>query len=649
MAEEKSPISKFHDLFSGSARSHAIFVPNGKKNDSGKALGDYSTRSGPAAAADYQRHLDGKVGLVIVPIREDGTCVFAALDVDPKNYAAEDINEYTLNLRTAVVKRGLPLVYFPTKSGGARLVLFPDAPVPATRVREVLAAWRDLLGLDPKTEIFPKQDTLAESSKGNSVNLPFYGDAAGFEKWYPTLEPVNLDAWFQQREKLDFTQASLGQQTSAAPAADTSAPKGLKLRKGSNFQEELGKVLRYDLQVQADGTKHYNYHGVNGQPCLIKGQLHADDAANNRMSRFVEKDGSVSHNCFSTTCQSSTDEAKVRVALRRLGIESRVLVVTDGSDWREHVKSKNQLSSDPPQYIIEYLVPEKALTLVPAPSYNCKTWLCLQIGNASYRGVGLWWFKGPKKPVPVTYHVPEMNESFTRLYMDKIGIEDSEDFLVRTMEMGLWRLDEARMLKSAEGRLVVLDTAGYFNPAEDTNSYNQSLEFAKLVYALINAGAVAVIGLYHIPKSSKDNDEWTLENSVIGSAGYGGILRSCLRLCNLNPDLNDENVHVYVQGLKNPGLKPFQLQSLPLQEKVKPGESPYLGQLRMEAGQGDPNKIKAMQWFAEDKSIREIEKLLLPFNKGKKSPSYGLIQSWRKEWVGKQPQQQEIEGTGTPY
>ena len=53
--------------------------------------------------------------------------------------------------------------------------------------------------------------------------------------------------------------------------------------------------------------------------------------------------------------------------------------------------------------------------------------------------------------------------------------------------------------------------------------------------------------------------EESLETSILGSAGRGGILRSCLRMKNLNPDLNDGNPWVYVQGFKNPGLKPFQL------------------------------------------------------------------------------------------
>lgn len=281
----------------------------------------------------------------------------------------------------------------------------------------------------------------------------------------------------------------------------------------------------------------------------------------------------------------------------------------DGGDWREFCKSLGQMSDLPPQFVIDQLVPKKALTLIPAPSYNCKTWFSVAMGKASYTGETLFAsedFEGfkVKEQVPVIYHVPEMNESLFRHYMVTVGVKESEDFLVRPMELGLWSLNEARMLKSAKGRLVVLDTAGYFNPADDASSYQQSLKFATLIHNLMVAGeAVAVVGLYHPPKASKEDTSWTLENSVLGSAGYGGILRSCLRMANLRRDLNDKDVLVYVQGLKNPGLKPFQLEGpMPLKMKVPPGKSAYLAELLLD----DDDHRKACDLFKEGKSTREV-------------------------------------------
>jgi hypothetical protein len=289
-----------------------------------------------------------------------------------------------------------------------------------------------------------------------------------------------------------------------------------------------------------------------------------------------------------------------------------------GSDWREGCRSKNQLSDKPPEYLLGLLIPRRALTFVSAPAFNGKSWMTIEIANAISKGEGLWGFAGPAQPVPVIYHVPEMNESWVRYYMDKVGVEDTENFLVRPMELGVWPLDDPRFLKSAEGRVVVIDTTGYFNPAEDTSDYKQSIKFAQLVFNVIQAGAEAVVGLCHPPKyasqpSAKGGQvpPWTLENSVIGSAGYGGILRSCLRIKNLNPDQNDSHTWLYAQGMKNPGLKPFQLEGpAPLRLKSKSGDSPYLSEILREMAGQDPQEQMLRACVREGLRVNQAERKL---------------------------------------
>lgn len=303
----------------------------------------------------------------------------------------------------------------------------------------------------------------------------------------------------------------------------------------------------------------------------------------------------------------------------------------DPDAWREGYKSKAQLTTEQPQFLIDKLIPEGALTFITAGSYNCKTWLAMAAMKAISTGEPLWCFNGPQKPIPVRYHVPEMGEALVRQRMDALGIEDSEMFLVRTMEAGIWTLNDPRMLRSAKGCTMVYDTTGYFNPGDDSASYKQSIDFALLVYSLLNEGARAVIGICHPPKYSRlpngksGEAVWTLENSILGSAGYGGILRSCLRMANLNPDLNDSNVWVYAQGLKNPGLKPFQLQGpLPLQMKVPPGESPYLADLLK--GKGDLTE-EIWELKRTGKSVRDIEsELKKKYGKNVRGISRGSIQ-----------------------
>jgi hypothetical protein len=311
--------------------------------------------------------------------------------------------------------------------------------------------------------------------------------------------------------------------------------------------------------------------------------------------------------------QFGVDEDKFNVLLPRAKTSvnltaARLPVVEDPDEWRKECKSFGELTNKVPRFLIGGLVPEKALTAVCSPPFNGKTWLSLAMGQAISTGkTMLNLFDSMDEPIPVIYHVPEMNEAFVRMYMEKIGIEDSDRFLVRPMELGLWALDSPKMLRSSEGRVVFLDTQGYFNPAEDSNAYNQSLKFASLVYKLLEH-AVGVVALFHPPKyaNKEKHDPWSLENSILGSAGYGGILRSCLRMKNLNPDLNDGNPWIYVQGFKNPGLKPFQLEGIPLRMKVKPGDCPYLADLVASSEYQDMRAPKVpANPFATDKKYFE--------------------------------------------
>jgi hypothetical protein len=99
----------------------------------------------------------------------------------------------------------------------------------------------------------------------------------------------------------------------------------------------------------------------------------------------------------------------------------------------------------------------------------------------------------------------------------------------------------------------------------------------------------------------------TLENLVLGSAGYGGVLRSCLGMRNLHDDSN-KGLWVYVQGLKNPGMGgPFQIKGVsPMELIKKPGESLYLSELLS----GDSQYMESCELFTKQASQREVAKQL---------------------------------------
>lgn len=149
----------FNELFIGSERSHGLW----------DAERGATTVREPAGPADYANHLSGIVGLGLVPVRQNGTCRFGAIDVDVDNidHAA---------LLAKVLERRIPLNVCRSKSGGAHLYAFAAEPGwPAERLRDALRKWSALLGY-PAAEIFPKQAKITSRNLGNWINLPYFAN-----------------------------------------------------------------------------------------------------------------------------------------------------------------------------------------------------------------------------------------------------------------------------------------------------------------------------------------------------------------------------------------------------------------------------------------------------------------------------------------
>jgi hypothetical protein len=160
----------FH-RFAGLSRAHGATRLKGVVTGKGKHEAHSETVRKPATVELWEQHLAGTYGIGIVPIRDDATCCFGAIDIDQYD---KDLSK----LADQIVALQLPLVPCRTKSGGVHLYLFTKEPTPATLVRERLMEWAVLLG-HSGVEIFPKQSRLAsENDIGNWINMPYYqGDA----------------------------------------------------------------------------------------------------------------------------------------------------------------------------------------------------------------------------------------------------------------------------------------------------------------------------------------------------------------------------------------------------------------------------------------------------------------------------------------
>jgi hypothetical protein len=150
-------MTTFPELFRGSSLSHGVFEPEK----------GHRTVHTAATPEDYQDHLEGRLGLGLVPVTEEGTCVFGALDIDIDSI---DHGE----LLKEVSRRNLPLHVCRSKSGGAHCYAFFKEPYKASRVQFLLRSWAALLGY-AKCEVFPKQTFIGGENLGNWINLPYYG------------------------------------------------------------------------------------------------------------------------------------------------------------------------------------------------------------------------------------------------------------------------------------------------------------------------------------------------------------------------------------------------------------------------------------------------------------------------------------------
>lgn len=160
---------------SAAERLFHLFVGNERRHvkGSGPAVWDkeknkwslsVTTYEGPATVDHWQQHLDQKYILSIIPLLDDGKCLFACLDVDDYEISYIDICDCIARLK-------LPLLPCVSKSTGLHVFVFLKEPIPAKLLRPALQIWASLLGLK-KFEIFPTNDgTSGDFSR--AIAMPY--------------------------------------------------------------------------------------------------------------------------------------------------------------------------------------------------------------------------------------------------------------------------------------------------------------------------------------------------------------------------------------------------------------------------------------------------------------------------------------------
>ena len=166
-------VDAFMGLFDGLERSYGTFEINGSRSRDQKKTGKVSIVRKEVTRDVWNQHLQGRQAIGIVPIKDDSTVLFGAIDID-------DYNINHAEIATRIDRLRMPLVPTTTKSGGLHAWVFLTEPAPAGLVQRKLRDMAAALGYG-RAEVFPKQtEVLPERGDiGSWINMPYFGGMSG--------------------------------------------------------------------------------------------------------------------------------------------------------------------------------------------------------------------------------------------------------------------------------------------------------------------------------------------------------------------------------------------------------------------------------------------------------------------------------------
>lgn len=211
-----------------------------------------------------------------------------------------------------------------------------------------------------------------------------------------------------------------------------------------------------------------------------------------------------------------------------IGSKAEAKILTD---WRDAFHTKEETENAPPiSFLIENFLQREGVTGLAAPVRERKSLIALNVAHALVTGEELFdHFKVVKQPDRVLYLCPEMALGPFSDRLKKIGLLEcvGDRLFYRTLSKdGKLGLIDDVLKPALPGAVVILDTAVRFLKGDEDSSTDMRL-FADELFALLRAGAEAVLVLYHSPKNQGNADMMTLENALRGSGDLGAALAAC--------------------------------------------------------------------------------------------------------------------------
>jgi hypothetical protein len=309
---------QFSKLFAGLRKAYGCYRPSDGSNH-GKQKGQYRIVSEDIDDNKllelWENHLGGQESLGIVPIREDNSCVWGALDIDI--YPVK----HTELIQKFIKQNDLPFVITRSKSGGAHCYVFMTEPVSSSLMQEKLKELGAAFGF-AKAEIFPKQTKLLldKGDRGNILNMPYFGGASSTRYAHDDegIAITDLDAFIKYATSKKITPRQL--ESLVAKSVDVSskdpdlkgAPPCLTILCSLGFPEGTRNNGLFDLGVFArkkfqDGwekkVEEFNFKFMK-PPLGAQEVLTVIKALNNKEYHYKCNDQPIASHCNSSVCRT---------------------------------------------------------------------------------------------------------------------------------------------------------------------------------------------------------------------------------------------------------------------------------------------------------------------------------------------------------
>lgn len=184
-------------LYGGLHRARGKNESSNIIDENGKRLSKNYTLHCEYSVSNWKNHLNGKDGLGVIPITDDATCNWGAIDIDI--YPLD-----LVKLEEDVKRAGLPFVVLKTKSAGAHLTAYFENFESCAAVRSKMAEAAVVLGLGGR-EIYPKQAKLANTTDvGNWLNMPYFDNMNGLSSRHAIIngQPATIEEFLAQAKQL---------------------------------------------------------------------------------------------------------------------------------------------------------------------------------------------------------------------------------------------------------------------------------------------------------------------------------------------------------------------------------------------------------------------------------------------------------------